>query len=31
MVGIPANLVVVFGNIFELKETVQADITTIEE
>jgi hypothetical protein len=31
MVGIPANLVVVFGTIFELKETVLVDITTIEE
>jgi hypothetical protein len=30
MVGIPANLVVVFGTIFKLKETVQVDLNAIE-
>jgi hypothetical protein len=30
MVGIPADLVVVFGTIFKLEETVLVDITTIE-
>jgi len=29
-VGIPASLVVVFGTLFKLKETVQVDITAIE-
>jgi hypothetical protein len=29
-VGIPANLTVILGTIFKLKETVQVDITAIE-
>jgi len=29
-VGIPANLIVILGTIFKLKETVQVDITAIE-